>query len=59
MSQKNSERLLQEAKEMATPLHAWLQKNFHIHAAIIIDYDGVKVVEVNMFHPIKTENDEG
>lgn len=44
---------------MATPLHAWLQKNFHIHAAIIIDYDGVKVVEVNMFHPIKTENDEG
>ena len=31
----------------------------HIHAAIIIDYDGVKVVEVNMFHPIKTENDEG
>ena len=43
---------------MATPLHAWLQKNFHIHTAIIIDYDGVKVVEVNMFHPIKTENDE-
>ncbi len=59
MSQKNPEQLLQEAKEMAMPLHAWLQKNFHIHAAIIIDYDGVKVVEVNMFHPIKTENDEG
>ncbi|MGN1155691.1 MAG: hypothetical protein ACI4TK_05905 [Agathobacter sp.] len=55
----NQNKLLQEMKEMAAPLHAWLQNNFHPHAAIIIDYDGVKVIEDKIFHPIKTEISEG
>ncbi len=46
---------MDELRDLARPLHDWLQKNYHPHAAIIIDYDGVKVVEDAMWMPIKTD----
>ena len=50
-----NDKKMDELREMARPLHAWLQDNYHLHAAIVIDYDGVKVVEVTSFTPIKTD----
>ena len=46
---------MDELRDLARPLHDWLQKNFHPHAIIVIDYDGVKVVEDAMWVPIKTD----
>lgn len=46
---------MDELRDLARPLHDWLQKNFHPHATIVIDYDGVKVVEDAMWVPIKTD----
>jgi len=42
-----------ELKSLATPLHDYLRRNHHPHAAIIVDYDGVRVVEDIRFEPIK------
>lgn len=54
---KVTEKKKQVAKlqELARPLHEWLLDNFHPHATIVIDYDGVKVVEDALFVPIKTD----
>ena len=46
---------MDELRDLAKPLHDWLQKNYHPNAAIIIDNDGVKVVEDDMWVPIKTD----
>lgn len=37
----------------AKPLHEWLTENYHPHAKIIIDRDGARLVEDDVFIPMK------
>lgn len=48
----DNEKQFQELTELSKPLYEWLQKNFHLHATIVIDSNGAKVVEDLMFQPL-------
>jgi hypothetical protein len=42
----------EELKTLALPLYDWLCKNYCPHTSIIIEYDGIRVVDDNMFLPL-------
>ena len=53
----DKDKQMDELRDLAQPLHDWLQKNFHPHATIVIDYDGAHVYEALLGVPqIHREN---
>lgn len=43
-------------KELALPLVEYLQKHYHPHAKIIVDFDGAEIVEGVLGEPFQIEN---
>ena len=43
-----SKEVIKEFFELCKPLNEWLQKNYHPHARIIIEFDNAEVVEGDM-----------
>jgi hypothetical protein len=53
---EKNERLMEELKELSKPLNDWLQKNYHPHARIIIEFDHAEVVEGAMAVPFEVKD---
>ena len=39
-------------EKLALPLHKWLQDNYNPYVSIVVEYDGVKIVESVAFAPL-------
>ena len=45
MGNEEREQKVKEFQELCRPLNDWLQKNYHLHAKIIIETDHAEIVE--------------
>ena len=45
---KQEARLINEFRDLSTPLNEWLRKNFHPHMKIVIGQDYAEIIEEAM-----------
>ena len=53
---ERQEDLENEFESLCKPLNSWLQKNFHPHTRIIIEFDRAEIVESYMATPFEVKN---